>query len=135
MTYAGRHNIYEGTIRRMVTQALEAREREFEEGHEADTPQQLLEYLRQQAASLGHSPWPGEIDGGTFLEKRFGSWKRALMLAGLPEPATPNKHSAFQRVARETEHQKELYRRKKAEKKALAEKRRSLQTERRKQQP
>ena len=131
MAYAGRQNIYEATIRRMVTQALEAREEEFARLHREDTPQQLLLYLRGQAQALGRSPWPGEIDGGSFLEARFGSWERALLLAGLPKPNTPNKPAAFQRVAEETEAQKLLYRRKKAEKKALAEQRRIQQAKKR----
>lgn len=132
MAYAGRHNIYEATIRRMVNQALEAQEQEFAQFHEQDTPQQLLSYLQEQAAVLGHTPWPGEIVGGTVIEKRFGSWQRALLLAGLAEPKSPNKPGSFARVKEETERQKELYRQRKAEKKALSEKRRAEQEERRK---
>lgn len=132
MAYAGRHNIYEATIRRMVTQALEAREEEFAQLHEQDTARQLLSYLQEQTAALGHTPWPGEIVGGTVIEKRFGSWQRALLLAGLPEPKTANKPGSFERVKEETERQKEIYRQRKAEKKALAEQRRAQQEERKK---
>ena len=81
MGYAGRHNIYEGAIRKMVTQALEAREEEFRKEHAADTDAQLLAYLRSCAAKLQHTPWPGEILGGTVIAQRFGSWERALTAA------------------------------------------------------
>lgn len=41
MGYAGRQNIYEGAIRKMVTQALEAQEAAFKTEHESDTDEQL----------------------------------------------------------------------------------------------
>ena len=37
MAYAGRNNIYDGVIRKMVTQALETRETEFRTEHQHDT--------------------------------------------------------------------------------------------------
>lgn len=133
MGYAGRQNIYEATIRRMVTKALEAREESFEALHDQDTPQMLLSYLREQAERLGHTPWPGEIDGGAFLEKRFGSWQRAVLLAGLTEPNTPNRSGTFLRVKQEEKRQREVYRKRKAEKKILAEKRRMQQAVKKKE--
>lgn len=41
MGYAGRQNFYEGAIRKMVTQALEAQEAAFKTEHESDTDEQL----------------------------------------------------------------------------------------------
>lgn len=107
MGYAGRQNIYEGAIRKMVTLALEAREEEFRKEHESDTDEQLLSYLRLCAAKLQHSPWPGEILGGTVIAQRFGSWEEAR--------------------------QKEIYRRKQAEKKILSQKRKLQQEAKRKE--
>ena len=127
MAYPGRQNIYEATIRRMVAQALAQQEQEFKQQHEDDTEEQLLSYLRTCAVRLNHTPWPGEIVGGSMIEQRFGSWNRALALAKLPEPTTLNQNKYFARIQEETEKQKELYRQRKAEKKALAAQRRMRQ--------
>ena len=111
----------------MVTQALEAREAEFEQEHGSDTLAQLAAYVKMQFLELGHVPWPGEITGGTVIERRFGSWDRALAAAGLPRPRGLNKPETFLRVQEEQLRQKEVYRRRKAEKKRLAGQRRSRQ--------
>ena len=127
MAYPGRQNIYEATIRRMVLEALEQQEKMFREEHESDTDTELLMYLRACAIRLHHSPWPGEIVGGKYIQERFGSWNRALLLARLPAPKTANQSKSFARVREETEKQKEIYRQRKAEKKALANQRRLQQ--------
>ena len=123
MAYPGRHNIYEATIRRMVQEALEQQEQEFREQHKADTDAELLMYLRACTLRLHHTPWPGEIVGGSMILERMGSWKRAVLMAKLPEPRGANQQKNFTRVQEETERQKELYRKKKAEKKILAQQR------------
>lgn len=133
MGYAGRHNIYEGTIRRMVTQALETQEGEFRKEHEADTDGQLIAYLRSSTMKLHHVPWPGEIIGGAMIAERFGSWENALAIAKLPRPEGPNKSGSFLRVKQEEERQKEIYRQRKAEKKILAEQRKHQQEARKKE--
>ena len=66
MGYPGRHNIYEATIRRMVTQALEAQEMQFRQDHAQDTDAQLLELIRDWASVHGYTPWPDELEGGSF---------------------------------------------------------------------
>lgn len=133
MGYAGRQNIYEGAIRKMVTQALEAKEEAFRKEHGEDTDGQLIAYLRQCAEELQRTPWPGEIQGGTVIAERFGSWEKALMAANLPRPKTENKPSTFLRILKEEEHQKEVYRQRKAEKKILSEQRRIRQEAKRKE--
>ena len=133
MAYPGRQNIYEATIRRMVQEALQQQELEFRQQHEADTDGQLLAYLRSWAIRLQHTPWPGEIVGGSFIEERFGSWSRAVARAQLPAPRTANRHQTFARVQKETEKQKIVYKQRKAEKKVLAAKRRAQQAARKKQ--
>ena len=133
MGYAGRQNIYEGTIRKMVTQALEAGEEAFRKEHGMDTDSQLIAYLRSCAERLQHSPWPGEIRGGTVIAERFGSWEKALAAANLPRPKTENKPSTFLRVQQEEARQKEIYRQRKAEKKILSEQRRIRQEAKRKE--
>ena len=123
MAYPGRQNIYEATIRRMVQQVLEDQEQEFREQHEKDTDLELLMYLRSCAMRLHHTPWPGEILGGRLILERMGSWERAVMLAKLPAPRGQNQQKNFARVQEETERQKEIYRKRKAEKKILAQQR------------
>ena len=123
MAYPGRQNIYEATIRRMVQQALGDQEQEFREQHEKNTDGELLLYLRGCAIRLHHTPWPGEILGGKLILERFGSWDRAVMLARLPEPRGQNQPKNFLRVQEETERQKEIYRKRKAEKKIQAQQR------------
>ena len=120
MSYPGRENIYRATIRRLTLQALEAREQQFRQAHEGDTDEELLTLLRQWAARNHHTPWPGELTGGNYLAERFGSWERAIELAGLTPPRGPNNLQNFPRYLAETEGQKELYRLKKSEKKQLA---------------
>ena len=127
MAYPGRQNIYEATIRRMVKEALEQQEQEFRQQHIKATDEQLLTYLRAWAIRKHHTPWPGEIIGGKYIQERLGSWNRALLLARLPAPKTANQSKSFARVREETEKQKEIYRQRKAEKKVLANQRRLLQ--------
>ncbi len=54
--------------------------------HEHDTDEQLLEYLQQCAKELGHSPTKAEVEGSSYIIKRFVSWPLALQLANLPLP-------------------------------------------------
>ena len=111
----------------MVQKALEQQEQVFRQQHEADTDEQLLLYLRGWAARLQHTPWPGEIVGGRMIQERFGSWSRALELARLPAPRTENQGKFFARVQQETETQKEIYKKRKAEKKVQANRKRLQQ--------
>ena len=123
MGYAGRHNIYEATIKRMVTQAIEQQEQEFAAAHSADSDEQLLTYLCQCAVALGHTPWPKEIVGGSLIEQRFGVWQNALTKSKLPHPTTLNAPMSFDRMKEERIRQEIEYRRKKAEKKLRAQQR------------
>lgn len=127
MGYAGRNHIYEATIKRMVTQALEAQEQDFQNAHAADTDEQLLAYLRRCAARLGHTPWPREITGGSFIEQRFGTWKAALLKAKLPWPGMPDTLAGFARIQEERAKQEILYRQKKDAKKLRAQQRQAKQ--------
>ena len=132
MGYPGRHNIYEATIRRMVTQALQAQELQFRQDHARDTDAQLLGLARDWVSVHGYTPWPLEIPGGSYMAERFGSWEALIELAGMEPPTHPNRQQSFARVMEETERQKELYRRKKTEKKQLAQKRLAQQAAKRK---
>ena len=116
----------------MVTLALEAREEEFRKEHSDDSNSHLIAYLRLCAVKLQHTPWPGEILGGTVIAERFGTWEKALSAARLPPPRGENKPSTFLRVQQEEKRQKEIYRQRKAEKKILSEQRRIQQETKRK---
>ena len=120
MAYPGRENIYKATIRRMVSEALAERERAFRERHEADPDEVLLDYLKQCAGELGHTPWPEEIDGGVYIRARFDSWENAIRAAGLTAPRGSDCLQRFARIRQETECQQERYRRRKNEKKLRA---------------
>lgn len=123
MGYPGRHKIFEATLRRMVTQALEAQEMQFRTEHESDSDEMLLDYLRRCAEKCRHTPWPGEIVGGSLLTERFGTWEQVLAAAELPPPHTANRPEGFARVREETEKQRLIYRQRKLEKKKRAEER------------
>ena len=97
-----------------------------------DTDEALLNVFLDWASVHGYTPWPGEMTGGDYLTERFGSWERLVSLAGLKKPTHPNRQQSFERVKEETERQKELYRRKKTEKKLLAQKRLAEQAAKRK---
>ena len=131
MPHPGRNNIYDATIKRMVNEVLEVQEQEFFRNRGNDRDEQLLAYLRLCAKALGHTPWPREIIGGIIIEQWFGSWENAIKKARLPNPTTPNKLSCFARYLEETERQKEIYRKKKADKKQKA--RQRLKTQKAKQ--
>ncbi len=135
MGYPGRHNIYEAIIRRMVAEALEEEEKRFTAEHGADTEEALQEYLREWARKLQHSPRCGEIAGSSLFRERFGSWERSLIIAGLPPAENMPETQAFARVRAEEARQKEVYRLRKAEKKALAQKRRVMQAAKKENKP
>ena len=90
--------------------ALKARDEAFAERN-ADTPlPQLARYLNRCAISLGHSPSPNEVDGGTFIEQRFGSWAAAMAAAKLPQPRSMRKLRDTARYKAEKVKQEPLFR-------------------------
>ena len=81
---------YQDWLRQQVAKraraALDARDAAFAEKH-ADTPlNELAHYLRRQADMLRRTPGPCEVDGGAFIEQRFGSWEAACKAAYLCPP-------------------------------------------------
>lgn len=133
MTYTGRNNIYDAIIKKMVTKALEEQEQEFEEAHKEDSDEQLLEYLKESTKKLHHVPWKREIVGGSYIEKRFGTYKAALRAAELQNPKHPDLIENFPRIQKEIEIQKAAYRKNKAEKKERSAKRIAEQAAKRRQ--
>lgn len=77
---------FERNVAKRTVAALEARDAEFAEKH-ADTPlAHLAQYVGNRAELLRHTPSPCEIDGGTFIEERFGGWAAVLEMAHLRPP-------------------------------------------------
>lgn len=66
--------------------ALQEKQEAFEKEHQTDTEEQLLDYVRQEAAKLRYTPNPGDLIGGPYIYKRFGNWERVVALCGLPKP-------------------------------------------------
>lgn len=65
---------------------LQEKQETFEKEHQTDTEEQLLDYVRQEAARLRYTPNPGDLIGGPYIYKRFGNWERVVALCGLPKP-------------------------------------------------
>ena len=80
------HDWYERKLDQRVRASLLKKEDRFAQEHQNDTNEQLLEYLHVFAKELGHTPNVCEIIGGKMIEKRFGDWNRAVLLAGLTWP-------------------------------------------------
>lgn len=133
--YAGRNNLYDSVIRRMVRQSLAQKEQDFRQSWQEQPDEALLEYLRQGAKRIGHSPHEREILGGEYLSERFGGWDNVLERAGLPQPVTPDSPQQFARIREETLIQQKHYREKKAEKRRKAQQRRAEQERKKKMTP
>lgn len=84
-------NWLNGQVAERAKASLTARDATFAENNAGVTRAALTQYLNVCAAALGHSPSPTEIDGGAFIEQRFGSWDNAMTAAGLPRPKTTPK--------------------------------------------
>ena len=92
---------FERNVAKRTVAALEARDAEFAEKH-ADTPlAHLAQYVGNRAELLRHTPSPCEIDGGTFIEERFGGWAAVLEMARLRPPAKEPKLKDTARYKRE----------------------------------
>ena len=93
--------------------------------HQHDSREELARYLRQCKKELGHVPAQSEIIGGDLLALRFGSWEKALSESGYLNSighavsAFPLERTAIFQA--EYEHQSELHRKAKQERKKNAE--------------
>ena len=106
----------EQKIAQRTKDALAARDAAFAEKH-AETPlRELAQYLVRCARTLRHSPAPCEVDGGAFIEQRFGSWDAALQSACLP-PARMIKLNSTARYRKERAVQEPLFLAERKEKK------------------
>lgn len=60
-------------IAQRTKDALAARDAAFSEKHAGTPLRELALYLARCARTLRHSPAPCGVDGGAFIEQRFGS--------------------------------------------------------------
>ena len=113
-------------IAKRARAALDARDAAFAEKHAGTPLEDLAQYLLRQARQLRHTPGPCEVDGGAFIEQRFGSWEAACKAAYLCPPvrlpklintARYNREKKVQEplVIAEHEEKKKLKRQKKAQ--------------------
>ena len=70
-------------IAKRARAALEQRDTAFAEKYACASLEELAQYLVRQARQLRHTPGPCEVDGGAFIEQRFGSWEAACRAAHL----------------------------------------------------
>ena len=111
-------------IAQRTKDALAARDAAFAEKHAGTPLRELALYLARCARTLRHSPAPCEVDGGAFIEQRFGSWDAALQAACLPPARMTAKLNSTARYRKERAIQEPLFyeesERKKKEKRAKA---------------
>lgn len=69
--------------------ALKEKHRQFAVDYEFADPSELLGYVKQCAAELGHTPNMAEVIGGSFIAWRFEGWSEVIRQSGLPRPNTP----------------------------------------------
>ena len=105
--------------------------------HQHDSREELARYLRQCKKELGHVPAQSEVIGGDLLALRFGSWATALNHCGYVDykgpalSALPLERTAIFQA--EYEHQSELHKKAKQERKKNAEaERRARKSEKKK---
>lgn len=67
-------------------QARLERDARWGEANGSMSDNEILNYLRTCAETLGHSPYSYEVEGGRYIAERFVSWSIALTEAGLSLP-------------------------------------------------
>ena len=104
-------------IAQRTKDALAARDAAFAEKHAGTPLRELALYLARCARTLRHSPAPCEVDGGAFIEQRFGSWDTVLEMAHLRPPIKEPKLKDTARYKREKAVQEPLFLAERKEKK------------------
>lgn len=110
-------NWREQKIAQRTKDALAARDAAFAEKHAGTPLRELALYLARCARTLRHSPAPCEVDGGAFIEERFGSWDAVLEMAHLRPPIKEPKLKDTARYKREKAVQEPLFLAERKEKK------------------
>ena len=77
---------FDKKVHARVTVALEQKHQRFIQDNKNTPDYLLLEYVRQCAKVLGHTPGSGEVIGGDYIAARFGNWFCVIEAAGLHRP-------------------------------------------------
>lgn len=98
--YQDNRALHEKRLKERVRAAISKRNIEFTLAHQHDSIPELVRYVRQCKAELGHVPARTEIIGGEFLELRFGSWFNVLRCSGYVNcPGAVNNTPALEHTA------------------------------------
>lgn len=129
--------LHDKRMNESVRVAISRKNIEFILAHQHDSREELARYLRQCKKELGHIPAQSEVIGGDLLALRFGSWVEALNYSGYMNckgtavSAFPLERTAIFQA--EYEHQSELHKKAKQERKKNAEaERRARKSEKKK---
>ena len=129
--------LHDKRMNESVRVAISRKNIEFILAHQHDSREELARYLRQCKKELGHVPAQSEVIGGDLLALRFGSWVEALNYSGYVDykgpalSALPLERTAIFQA--EYEHQSELHKKAKQERKKNAEaERRARKSEKKK---
>ena len=79
-------NQEKATVAQAEKQTRLERDARWGEAHGNMSDNEILDYLRTCAETLGHSPYSYEVEGGRYIAERFVSWSIALTEAGLSLP-------------------------------------------------
>lgn len=79
-------NLEKAAVAQAEKRARLERDARWGEAHRDMSDNEILDYLRTCAETLGHSPYSYEVEGGRYIAERFVSWSIALTEAGLPLP-------------------------------------------------
>lgn len=130
--------LHDKRMNESVRVAISRKNIEFILAHQHDSAEELSSYLRKCKEELGHVPAQSEIIGGDLLALRFGSWEKALSDSGYLNSighavsAFPLERTAIFQA--EYEHQSELHKKAKQERKKNAEaERRARKSEKKRQ--
>ena len=99
---------------------LRRRSAQFAREHGGASDEQLLDYVRGEAARLGCTPNAGEIIGGGFISARFGGWRNVVAAAGLAPPKRQKPVTSRQIFKDEFKRQAKLFSRERSEAQAAS---------------
>lgn len=110
---------YESEMHARTQTALQRRQEEYEREHRRDDDRELLRLLQEQARAVRGPLFPTEFLGSELYIKRFGSWERALYIAGLPVPYGVKRRRDTRLYREEYARQQKLYRAERDAKRAV----------------
>ena len=102
-------NWFEQQIAKRTQAALAAQDAVFAEQHAGDSLPELAAYVSRCAAQWNHAPAPCEIEGGSYIARRFGSWEAALAAAGLSSAYKIPRNKENRRYQKEKRRQTALH--------------------------